>query len=321
MPVDENAVVSHTWSNLLASALLVLGMGLLLLLLGYLMWGSIGAIYVVALGLLLVLLGPRMSPAMVLRMYGARPLHPAELHELHGIVEILAERARLPRAPRLYYVPTRILNAFSVGRPQESAIGITDGLLRRLSLRELAGVLAHEVSHIRHNDVWVMGLADTISRITSALSTLGQLLLLFSLPMALAGMVEVAWLPILLLLAAPTLSGLMQLALSRTRELDADLGAVQLTGDPIGLAAALEKLERQERNLWAWLFPGRGNPEPSVLRTHPNTRERVARLLELAGRQPPEPSADLAHPHGLELPSAWPRVTRPPRWHVSGLWH
>jgi heat shock protein HtpX len=112
----------------------------------------------------------------------------------------------------------------------------------------------------------------------------------------------------------------MQLALSRTRELDADLGAVRLTGDPLGLAAALDKLERGGRGLWGWLFPTRRSPEPSVLRTHPNTRERVARLRELAGQRPPEPAVTLPSDR-FELPATLPRVTRRPGWHISGLWH
>jgi heat shock protein HtpX len=267
-------------------------------------------------------LGPRFSPRMVLRMYGARPLQPFELAELQQVVAVLAERAGLPRIPRLHYVPTRVLNAFSVGQSGDAAIGLTDGLLRRLNLRELTGVLAHEVSHIRHNDMWVMSLADTVSRVTSSLSFVGQMLIFINLPLVMLGQAHVAWFPILLLLAGPTLSGLMQLALSRTREFDADLGAVRLTGDPVGLASALEKLEREGRGLFDWvLMPGRRDPEPSVLRSHPNTRERVGRLLELAGRPGVQPGPLDVGALLLQLPQELPRVTRPPRWHVSGLWH
>jgi heat shock protein HtpX len=321
MRIDPEAVINHERQNLLHSLLLVLAMGVLLLFLGYLIWGPWGALFVTALGLVLVLLGPQVSPRMVLRMYGARAVGPHELADLQHIVRLLAERAGLPAVPRLYYVPTRLMNAFSVGQPPGAAIGLTDGLLRQMTARELVGVLAHEVSHIRHNDMWVMNLADLISRITSSLSLMGQLLVIVNLPLALLGYVRFAWIPILLLLAAPTVSTLMQLALSRTREFDADLGAVRLTGDPVGLASALQKLERSQRGPLDLLLPGRREPEPSVLRTHPNTRQRVDRLLELAGRPPAEPP--LIDPERLarEVSIDRPRVTRWPRWHVTGLWH
>jgi heat shock protein HtpX len=171
-----------------------------------------------------------------MRLYRARPVSAQEAPALWNAVQALTERAGLPRWPELYYLPSQVMNAFAVGTPVNSAIGLTDGLLRHLDLREIVGVLAHEISHVHNNDLRVMGLADLFSRGTSILSLLGQILLLLNLPLILFTQVTVNWWAIALLVFAPNLSALAQLALSRTREFDADLNAARLTGDPEGLA-------------------------------------------------------------------------------------
>ena len=129
----------------------------------------------------------------------------------------------------------------------------------------------------------------------------------------------VSWWLILVLIVAPHLGALLQLALSRTRELDADLDAAGLTGDPLGLAAALAKLEQQHARLWeSLMLPGRRLPEPSLLRTHPPTEERIRRLLALAGAElaPPEPRPEL-----ILLPDHLRPRHAAPRWRMSGLWY
>jgi heat shock protein HtpX len=279
-------------------------------------------VWILLSGVLLLTLGPKISPHLILSMYSARPLAPYEAPELYSLVERLAQRAHLPSIPILYYVPSRIMNAFTVGKQTDAAIGITDGLLRRLTLRELIGVLAHEISHIQNNDMWVMTLADLVSRITHALSLVGQLLILINLPLFLLNEATFSWLAILLLIFAPTLSALLQLALSRTREFDADLSAVDLTGDPQGLASALIKLEQQGGFLERLLMPGRHDPEPSLLRTHPRTEERIQRLLSLSST----PSMNIfptsiAREDSFPLPKHFSAVRRKPYWHITGLWH
>jgi Zn-dependent protease with chaperone function len=132
-----------------------------------------------------------------------------------------------------------MLNAFAVGRPDDAVIALTDGLLRNLTLRELAGVLAHETSHIRNHDLWLMGLADLDSRLTRLMTLVGLLLMILALPLWWAGVTNLPWLVIPLLVLAPQLTTLFERALSRARELDADLDAAGLTGDPAGLASAL----------------------------------------------------------------------------------
>jgi heat shock protein HtpX len=175
------------------------------------------------------------------------------------------------------------MNAFAAGRRAEAVLAVTDGLLHRLSARELAGVLAHELTHVQHNDIGVMGVADVVSRLTSLLSLVGQALVLIDLPLILFSDRAMPWLALLVLLSAPTLSALLQLALSRSREFDADLGAVRLTGDPTGLACALEKLDYYPSGRWGHIFPpGRRTPPPSLLRSHPATQERIRRLRALA---------------------------------------
>lgn len=313
--------LQHAWRNRIQSILLLLTMAGFLGLLGWLLWGAYGLFVLASVGLAAILANPSFSPWLIMRMYGARLLSPDEVPVVWRAMEELSRRAGLESRPQLYYLPSRMLNAFALGSRRKSALALTDGLLRQLEMRELVGVLAHEVSHIRNNDLWVMSLADLFSRATSLLSLLGQFLLLLSLPLILFSQVTISWLAILLLVFAPSLSALAQLALSRTREYDADLNAARLTGDPDGLAQALFRIERVQGGWFERIFlPGRHLPVPSLLRTHPPTEERIARLMALKSEMAkttynglPQESALVRH---LQSP-----VTRPPRWHLNGLWH
>lgn len=320
--VDSAVWWQHAWRNRMQSLVLLATMGAFLALLGWLLWGADGILVLLLVGVLGVLFNPAVSPRLVMRLYGARLIAPHKVPALRSIMERLTMRAKLPHVPDLYYVPSRMLNAFAVGTREHAAIAVTDGLLRQLELREVAGVLAHELSHIRNNDLWVMGLADMFSRGTSMLSLVGQLLLLLNLPLILFSDVVINWFAILLLIFAPTLSALAQLALSRTREYSADLNAARLTGDPDGLARALAKIERMQGGWLERVFmPGRRIPEPSLLRTHPQTKERIARLMALKPQLPTVDQELLAGP-ALRLTSTFGRpVVRPPGWHISGLWH
>ena len=318
----EQQLMSRKTTNRMQSVLLLGGMTLLLALLGWLIAGGLGLL-VAAGGVIIVGFSPQVSPPVLLRMYRARQLMPSHAPALFRLIHDLAQRADLPHPPRLYYIPSPMMNAFAIGKRGNAAIAVTDGLLRRLNRRELAGVLAHEISHINNNDIWVMGLADGVSRLTSGLSLGGQFLLLLSLPMMLFGSYSPPWLLFLLLISAPTLSALFQLALSRTREYDADLDAAWLTGDPSGLASALAKLERYQHGfLERILLPGRRIPDPSLLRTHPTTEDRIQRLLSLDDAAISQPVSHPAHLPTEPLPftTQIPQIVQPPRWRLSGLW-
>lgn len=320
--LDEAARRAHAWHNLLQSGILVVGMGGLLAACTLVLFGPSGPIWVLAGVLVALLVRPSVPTDLLLQMYGAQQIPESRFPEGYRILSELAHRADLPARPSLYYVPSPTINAFAVGKPEQAAVAITDGMLRLLGPRELAGVLAHEISHIRNNDLGIMMLADLISRLTSFMSLIGQILLLLNLPLVLAGYtVPIPWLLVLLLLFAPTLTSLLQLALSRTREYNADLDAVSLTRDPRGLASALTKLERYQGRFWEEIiFPGRRIPEPSILRTHPSTEDRVERLLELE-RQADEAGPFLDFGDRLGPPHDRPHPPRPPRWHWSGLWY
>ncbi|EEX10357.1 putative protease HtpX family protein [Ruegeria lacuscaerulensis ITI-1157] len=232
-----------------------------------------------------LMVSPGIPRRMLLRSYGARRLTAQDFPEGLHLLEMLARKAGLPRVPELYYIPSQLPNAFAVGSPQDSAVCVSDGLLRVMTRRELAGVLAHEVAHIANRDLWLMGLADVLSRVVSLAAWVGQLILVLNLPLILIGAAYVPWHVPVLLVLSPTIMAVLQLALSRTREFDADRGGAELTGDPEGLAAALMKLERRTGRAWEDIFlPGRRIPVPSLLRTHPPTEERVQRLRELTGR-------------------------------------
>ena len=287
----------HTW-------LLAAGSMLLLAVTAWAFGGASGIVYAVIFGAVSMVLVRRVSPGMVLAMYKAKPVTRFEFPAGVAIVEELARRADLPVVPKLHVIPSKMLNAFAVGRRDNAAIAVTDALATRLSARELAGVLAHEISHIAHEDVRVMAFADMVSRFTSFMSSVGLVSLALNLLGFAGGFGEqVPWLAVLVMLAAPTVSGLLQMALSRTREFDADLEAAMLTGDPDGLASALTKLEKAQGRIWEGLMlPGSRIPDPSILRTHPVTAERVARLMALK-----------AAPGGPDLAGHPGRAATPPR--------
>ncbi len=307
------------FGNIVQTGIIIAAMAALFGLLGWIIFGTMGLVWALVLALVLALTTPKISPLMVLKMYGARKLSYPEARRLYDLVSELSLRAELKNAPHLYYVPSRVMNAFSVGWTENSAIALSDGLIRYLSWREISGVLAHEIGHIGNNDLRLHALADVMTRITSALSFLGQILMILYLPLALFSQTHISFVLILLLIFAPTLSIMLQLALSRTREFDADLTAARLTGDPLGLASALKKMDTIERSVWDMIFlPGRKVPQPSLLRTHPHTRQRVEKLMNLA---PNEPGPFIPPEEGDMLPGHFPAIERMPRWHWFRPWY
>ena len=256
----QNVGARHRWLNRLQTALLVLTLLGIAAVAGSLLLGDGGLWLALAAAGFTLLLEPAAASGLTLRLYGARPLHPDEAPDLWAVLRELAARAGLPAVPVPHYVPSGVVNAFATGSKHHAAIALTDGLLRSLTPRELTGVLGHEIAHIANEDLRVMGLADSISRLTHLLALLGQLAIVLSLPALLLGVTEVNWPALLLLAVAPQLALLAQLGLSRVREFDADRLAAELTGDPHGLASALAKIERVSRSWRAWLLPGWGNP-------------------------------------------------------------
>ncbi|MCG8613684.1 MAG: zinc metalloprotease HtpX, partial [Pseudomonadales bacterium] len=315
--MNQSAWESHTAINRLQTMLLLGTLFGFMALLGAMLWGETGVWLLVGLAILLSIFSPAVSPALVMRLYRAKPLHDTQVPALYQALREISTRAQLTHVPTLYYIPSNMINAFAVGKANQSAIGITDGLLRQLSLREAVAVLGHEVSHIRNHDMVVMGIADLFSRLTQILSLLGQALVLINLPFLLVADVQINWVAFLILVFAPTLSALAQLGLSRTREFNADLNGARLTGDPEGLALALEKIERIQGGWLERIFmPGRRHPEPSLLRTHPSTEQRIERLLTLSGDGSAYEPLRLQSHRGYYSSHIPPR----PRWHIHGLW-
>jgi heat shock protein HtpX len=222
--------------------------------------------------------GPAISREAMYRWFGARKLGH---HEIPGLFHILADvcrRARLPRPPDLYYIaaPTD-MNAYALGGPQCAAIVVTEGLLRGMSPDEIAGILAHEVAHIRNNDAWAMGWVTALRRAVEWTSSSA----LASLRARDGGAAATA--PLAALLgAAPAIAQLLVLALSRSRELDADATALELTENLRALVAALDKLERHHAGPAALAAAVVADRSLHLLRSHPTTSERVGALLNLA---------------------------------------
>lgn len=276
---------SHRLQNMLQMVLLIGGLAGVLALPAWLLAATGGIVWTLLLVVLSAGLVGTVPARLVLARSGAGLIHPGQAPELYRLLAQIYRRAGLRAQPALYYVPSPRLNAFAVGDRNDGGIAITEGLLRHLNLRQLAGVLAHEVSHLAHNDTRVMAMAASMTQLTAVGATGVQILLVLSLPWAAGSDLLVYWALLLILAAAPTASTLLQLALSRNREFTADLEAAALTGDPRGLAAALKALETHGGDWLEALFGNRG-PEIEWLRTHPPTGERIRRLLSIdAGRR------------------------------------
>lgn len=320
MPQSDQVFFFQEIRNRLQSVLLFGGLVFLCSLVGWLIWGASGLVWLALLAVVILLVGPKVSPALVLRMYHARRLTDWDAPVLIRMARELARQADLSFVPALFYVPSHVPNAFTVGTRDNAAVAVTDGLLRSFSQREIRGVLAHEMGHVRRNDGWIMGMADIVSQMVNIMSWIGIFLLVINLPMLVLGIFPIPWLAILILIFAPTLGSLLQLALSRSREFEADLEAVRLTGDPRGLASGLAKIERLSRSWFERIFlPGRRIPEPSLLRTHPVTEERIKRLLELEGAPGQKPCVGEDCP--LTAFNHPPRAfIAQPRWHFSRFW-
>lgn len=320
--LDEQALRRRRRINRMHSFALLASQFALLGLVGWIVAGGVGLSGLVAGGAAVFMFGPRLRSGLALRWLGVRPVAPEQAPQLMQAVAALARRAGLSTVPKLGYRPSYEVNAFTVGRRDDAIIVVTEGLLRALGGRELVGVLAHEVSHIAGNDLAIMALADVAVKMTGFMGRLGILLILLGLTAALIGAPMPSFALIAVLVAAPLASALVQLALSRTREFEADANAARITGDPRGLMSALARISQLQGDAWERLvLPGRRGVEPSVLRTHPRTKERLRRLRELiAPAETPGP-LDLA---GLERgwagrPGDFPSP-RSPRWRLGGWW-
>ena len=314
------AEFNHKLKNLVHTLALFLCMGVILSLVGFILAGVDGIVWAAFLGILILVISPNISPAFIFSLYGGRLLSADDAPGLYQATQELAALADLPVPPTLYYLPSQMMNAFSAGTSGNSAIGLSDTLLNTLTTREIIAVLAHEISHIQHNDVRVMTYADVISRITNTLSLTGFLLILLNLPLYFLGMVTISWSALAVLIVAPNIMSFLQLSLSRMREFDADRQAVLLTGDPEGLAMALGKLDAYETSVFDILL-GHGHSAsiPSILRTHPVTEERVERLLSL--KELPNQALKYSNHDHFVVPVRYQKSIRKPRWHLGGFWY
>lgn len=278
-------------STMRAGVLLAAMTGLFLAV-GYLIGAEQGMIiaFVVALGMNIFAYWN--SDKMVLSMYGAKPVDRASAPGFYAIIERLAQRADLPM-PRVYIIENPQPNAFATGRdPEHAAVAATTGLLDILDEREIAGVMAHELAHVKNRDTLVMTITATLAGAIGMLAN-------FAMFMGRGNSRNNPLGPlggILVMILAPIAAALVQFAISRTREYGADAVGAAISGDPQALASALTKLEHGARHVpnhdaeanpaTAHLFivnPLSGQGADNLFSTHPSTANRVARLREMAG--------------------------------------
>ena len=281
--------------NHLRTFMLLAGMTALFVGVGYLIGGATGMAIALALGVAMNFFSYWNSDKIVLRMYGAREVDPATSEPLlrnyvNDVFE-LADRANMPR-PKVYVMETEQPNAFATGRnPEHAAVAATVGLLRMLDRREIRGVMAHELAHVKNRDTLTMTITATLA---GAISSLANFALFFGgndreRPGGIIGTIA-------LMVLAPMAAALVQMAISRGREYEADKHGAEISGDPQALASALQKIEAYAHgivNVTAERNPATGqmfiiNPlagrgADNLFSTHPATGNRVAALMKMGG--------------------------------------
>lgn len=275
--------------NTIKTAMLLGALGGALVLTGSLLAGQAGVVMGMALGVAFVGGSWWFSDVLAVRAAGARPVEAGELPWLRATVERLASRAELP-TPRLYVSPSPQPNAFATGRrPGHAVVAVTEGLLSLLEPAEIEAVLAHELAHVRHRDILLTSVAAAVAMGISAVANLASFGLLFGGRDDRDGPSPLA--VIAFALVAPLAAGLLQLALSRSRELDADRAGADLVGDGEPLARALERIDVYAHAVPMTIAPAQAqawivNPlarQDLVARlfsTHPPVAERTARLRQ-----------------------------------------
>ena len=281
------------FGNWLKTSILMAGIIALFGVVGGLIGGQQGMLLALVFGGAMNVFSYWFSDKMVLRMYNAQEVHEASSPYLYNMVRELAGRASLPM-PRVYIIHEDQPNAFATGRnPDNAAVAATTGILQMLSARELRGVMAHELAHVQHRDILISTISATLA---GAISALANFAMFFGgrdeegRPANPIASIAVA-------LLAPLAASLIQMAISRAREFEADRGGAQISGDPNALADALLKIDAFARGIpmptaeahpetgqMMIMNPLSGHGLAGMFSTHPATEERVARLRSLATR-------------------------------------
>lgn len=270
----------------------------LLVLLGQAMGGKTGLVIALVFAVVMNVGSYWFSDRIVLSMYRAQQLTEADAPGLFDLVRQLTQRAGMPM-PKIYLIPQEQPNAFATGRnPANAAVAVTEGLLRLVSTEELAGVLAHEVAHIKNRDILVQTIAAVVGGAITSIATMLQWGAIFGMGrssdeeggggMGALGAIAMA-------IVAPIAAMLIQMAISRSREYLADATGAQLAGNPLPLAGALKKLDDYAHNVpmpganpatenMFIISPLSGGGVSSLFSTHPPTEERIRRLRAMAGR-------------------------------------
>ncbi len=257
---------------------------------GYVVGGTGGMIIALGIALVTNLIGYWNSDKLVLGLQHARQVGPGNAPELHQMVGELSRRAGIPM-PKLYLIDTDQPNAFATGRnPENAAVAVSTGLLRALEQNEVAAVISHELAHIRSRDTLTMTVTATFA---GAISMLAQFGLFFggrnsNSPLGGIG-------SLVAVIIAPLAAAMVQMAISRTREYEADRDGAEISGDPLGLASALTKisqLSKRFENPWARRNPGMahlyivnplaGDRMDNLFATHPDVNNRIAELQKIA---------------------------------------